>query len=321
MVGGNAESKGGPETTDKTGELASLAGKTVLFVGSSRGVGRVAAIEMARRGAEVLIVGHDKARGADALAAVRAVGRGEFFLVDMGEADSVRQLAGRVLARPGGLHVLLLNAGGFPPAARRTAEGVNASYALNFLGPWLLTCLLEDKLLASAPARVIAVSSDGHRMIEKFRLDELMTPGTTIPQMDAYGMAKFALCPWIYGLAARWAGHGVTANLLDPGWVRTEAGEQFEGPALMGALISTMNRLFAMDHQKGSEQYLKLACDPTLAGTSGRYFVNGREKRSSPLTHDQVLARRIEEHAEAWAAPFLVGRGNQSASAASTGSA
>lgn len=302
------------EVTEATHRFVSLVGKTVLFTGASRGVGRVAAIEMARRGAQILIVGHDEARGAGALAAVRAVGRGEFLLADMADAGSVRQLAGRVLERAGGLHVLLHNAGGFPSAGRRTAEGVDASYALNFLGPWLLTRLLEEKLLASAPARVIAVSSDGHRMVKEFQLDALATPGTTLSQLDAYSMAKLALCPWIFGLARRWADRGVTANLLDPGWVRTEMGAQFEGPAPQRWLMSTMNRLFGAGHQKGSEQYLKLACDPAVAEKSGRYFASGREKDSSPLTHDAVLACRIEEHAEAWAAPFLVGHGNPSAS-------
>ena len=224
-------------------DAVSMAGKTVLFTGASRGVGRVAAVEMARLGAQILIVGHDAARGADALADVRAVGRGEFLLADMADAHSVRELADVVLTRADGLHLLLHNAGGFPSTGLRTAEGVDASYALNFLGPWLLTRLLEPKLLASAPARVIAVSSDAHRIVKKFRLDELTTPGTTLSQMDAYAMAKLALCPWIYGLARRWEGRGVTANVLDPGWVRTEMGVQFEGSALQRWLMSAVNRL------------------------------------------------------------------------------
>jgi NAD(P)-dependent dehydrogenase (short-subunit alcohol dehydrogenase family) len=285
-----------------------MVGKTVLFTGASRGVGRAAAIEMARRGAEILIVGHDEARGASVLSTVRTVGRGEFLLADMANAASVRQLAGRVLARTAGLHVLVHNAGGFPPAGRRTTEGVDESYALNFLGSWLLTRLLEEKLLASAPARVIAVSSEAHRMVKRFRLDALVSPGTMLSQMEAYNMAKLALCPWIYGLARRWADRGITANVLDPGWVMTEMGAQFEGPALQRGLMSTINRLFGVSHEKGSEQYLKLACDPALAETSGRYFASGREKDSLQLTHDASLARRIEEHAEAWAAPFLIGR-------------
>jgi retinol dehydrogenase-14 len=265
-------------------------GKTVVFTGASRGVGCAAAIEMARRGAEVLIVGHDETRGADALAAVRAVGRGDFLLADMADAGSVRQLAERVLARTSQLHVLLHNAGGFPSAGRRTTEGVDASYALNFLGPWLLTRLLEEELLASAPARVIAVSSGSHRMVKTFRLDALGTPGTTLSQMDAYNMAKLAVCAWIYELARRWGVRGVTANVLDPGWVRTEMGAQFDGPALQRWFISIVNRMFGASHQKGSEQYLKLACDPALAETSGRYFASGHEKESSPCARRSLTS-------------------------------
>jgi NAD(P)-dependent dehydrogenase (short-subunit alcohol dehydrogenase family) len=129
--------------------------------------------------------------------------------------------------------------------------------------------------------------------------------------MRSYQTAKLAVTTWIYGLAHRWAGRGVTANLLDPGIVKGQLGEQYEGPALMGIMMSHVIPFFvATGMQKGSKQYVRLAADPTLANVSGTYFVKGREQKkgSSPLTLHPAIRSGIAEMAEAWAAPFLRGR-------------
>ena len=130
--------------------------------------------------------------------------------------------------------------------------------------------------------------------------------------MRSYQIAKLAVTTWIYGLARRWAGRGVTANLLDPGIVKGKSGsEHFEGPALMQILMSHVIPFFAAaGMQRGSEQYVRLAADPTLAGASGTYFVSGKETKqsSSPLSLDPAVQKRINDAAEAWATPFLHSR-------------
>jgi NAD(P)-dependent dehydrogenase (short-subunit alcohol dehydrogenase family) len=126
--------------------------------------------------------------------------------------------------------------------------------------------------------------------------------------MRSYQTAKLAVTTWIYSLARRWAGQGVTANLLNPGIVKGQSGsEHFEGPALMGVLMSHVIPFFAAGMQKGSQQYVRLAADPTLAAVSGRYFLRGEEKKqgSSPLSLDPAIQQRINDAAEAWATPFL----------------
>src|SRR5215831_17411981 len=164
---------------------ASMKGKTVLFTGASRGMGRLAAIELARRGAEILVVGHHEARGAAAAEAIRgAGGSAEFLRADMGDAAEVCALADAVLARSGSIDVLIHSAGGMPPSAARTREGVDRGFAQNFLGAFLLTRLLEERLLASAPARVIAVGSSTHRMVKQVDLDAFMRPGKS--PMNSY---------------------------------------------------------------------------------------------------------------------------------------
>ena len=301
---------------------AGMQGKTVLFTGASRGMGRFAAIELARRGAELLVVGHNEARGAAAVDAIRGVGGSATFLqADMGDALQVRALAEAVLARGGPIDVLIHGAGGMPPSDARTREGVDRGFAQNFLGAFLLTRLLEERLLASAPARVIAVGSGAHRLLKAVDLHELVRPDEALSprgsyqkgtyQMRSYQVAKLAVTTWIYGLARRWAGRGVTANLLDPGMVKTEIGEHFEGPAPIALLMNHVIPFFvAVGKERGSEQYVRLAADPTLENVSGKYFVSGKEKKegSSPLSLDPGVQKRIDDVAETWAKPFLRGR-------------
>jgi NAD(P)-dependent dehydrogenase (short-subunit alcohol dehydrogenase family) len=155
-------------------------------------------------------------------------------------------------------------------------------------------------------------------MVKGFDLNEFMGPSRDLSrsgsyqrgsyQMRSYQVAKLAVTAWIHSLARRWAGRGVTANLLDPGMVKSELGEHFEGPAPLGFLLSRLVPLFAaVDPQRGSEQYVRLATDAALATVSGRYFVSGQEKPdgSSPLSRDPAVQQRIEDAAEAWATPFL----------------
>jgi len=300
----------------------SMTGKTVLFTGASRGMGRLAAIELARLGAHLLVVGHNDARGAAAVEAIRSTGgSAEFLRADMSDAQEVGVLAANVLSRYESVEVLIHSAGGLLPAAARTRQGIDRGFAQNFLGAFLLTRLLEERLLASAPARVIAVGSSAHRLLKDADFEALMRPGQAAPptgssqrgryQMRSYQTAKLAATTWIYGLARRWAGRGVTANLLDPGIVKGKLGEQYEGPALMGVMMSHVIPFFvATGMHKGSRQYVRLAADPTLANVSGMYFVKGKEqqKGSSPLTLDPAIQNGIDEMAEAWAAPFLRGR-------------
>jgi NAD(P)-dependent dehydrogenase (short-subunit alcohol dehydrogenase family) len=208
-----------------------------------------------------------------------------------------------VLARSGPVDVVIHSAGGLVPAGARTREGVDRGFAQNFLGAFLLTRLLEERLLASAPARVIAVGSGAHRLLKAADIGTLMHPGQAAPpmgsnqrgryQMRSYQTAKLAVTTWIYGLARRWAGPGITANVLDPGIVKGKSGsEHFEGPALTGILMSyVIPFCAAAGMQRGSQQYVRLAADPALAGASGRYFVSGQEKQQSgsPLSLDPAV--------------------------------
>jgi len=282
-------------------------------------MGHFAALELARRGAEILVVGHNEARGTAAVKAIRGVGASADFLrADMGDASDVRQLADAVLARQGSIDVLIHSAGGLAPAGARTPDGVDRGFAQNFLGAYLLTRLLEERLLASAPARVIAVGSATHRMVKTFDVNDFMRPTRDLSQsgsfqrgsyqMLSYQVSKFAITAWIHSLARRWASHGVTANILDPAMVKSELGELYEGPPLLNFVMSRLVPFFvAADPRRAAEQYVRLATDPGLAAVTGMYFVSGKEKpdASSALSRDPAIQKSIIDAAEAWAAPFL----------------
>ena len=200
-----------------------------------------------------------------------------------------------------------------------TREGVDRGFALNFLGAFLLARLLEERLLASAPARVINVGSAAHKLLRSVDVDPLMHPGRDASkpgssqakgkyQMCSYQTAKLAVTTWTYCLARRWERRGVTANVLDPGIVKGQMGEQYEGPAVMGLMMSHVIPFFvAKSKDRGSEQYIRLATDPQLANVSGMYFVSGKERKegSSRLTLDPAVQKRINDVAEEWAAPYL----------------
>jgi NAD(P)-dependent dehydrogenase (short-subunit alcohol dehydrogenase family) len=149
-------------------------------------MGRFAAIGLAQLGAQILVVGHNQARGAAAAEAIRnAGGSVQFLRADLGDAAEVCALAAAVLTRSGPVHVLIHSAGGLLPAGARTREGVDRGFAQNFLGAFLLTRLLVECILASAPARVIAVGSGAHRLVKSADIDALMHPSTTAAHMGS----------------------------------------------------------------------------------------------------------------------------------------
>jgi NAD(P)-dependent dehydrogenase (short-subunit alcohol dehydrogenase family) len=155
--------------------------------------------------------------------------------------------------------------------------------------------------------------------VKTLDIDAVMRPGPAPSssyekgnyQMRSYQVAKLAVTTWIYGLARLLASRGVTANVLDPGMVKGQFGEQFEAPAPIRIM---MNRVFpfllASGIERSSEQYVRLAADPALGTVSGMYFVSGKEKKegSSPLSLDPVVQKHIDDAANEWATPFLRGR-------------
>jgi retinol dehydrogenase 14 len=269
-----------------------MAGKTVLVTGGTGGIGQATAIGLAALGARVGITGRDPARTEAAAAVIRATPGSpavDAFAADMSAQAGVRRLAAQVLDTYPRLDVLVNNAGGFWAHRHVTADGLEHTFALNHLAPFLLTSLLLDRLTASAPARILNVSSGAHA---RGRIDfgDLQSERNYSGQR-AYSQSKLANVLFTYELARRLEGTGVTATVLHPGVVRTSFGAEDQA-AYLAAMIRVA-RLFMKTPAQGAATPIYLASSPEVEGITGRYFVNRKPKTSSNASHDTTAAARL----------------------------
>ena len=291
-----------------TASTGPISGRTVLVTGGTGGIGRATAIGLARLGARVGIVGRDPARAASTAEQLSSIGAvADVFSADLSDQAQVRRLADEVRRTYPRLDVLVNNVGGFWAHRHLTADGLERTFAVNHLAPFLLTDLLADLLRASAPARVITVSS-GAQAMGRLDLDDLQGERAYSGQR-AYNQAKLANVMFTYELARRLAGTGVTANALHPGVVRTSFGREDPAPG-MSLLVRVVSPLF-LTPERGARTSVYLASSPEVAEVTGQYFVRCRPKRSSERSYDTAAAARLWQ-----ISAELVGRsGNQGASA------
>jgi NAD(P)-dependent dehydrogenase (short-subunit alcohol dehydrogenase family) len=268
-----------------------LAGKTVLVTGATSGLGLEASVKLARMGAETVVVGRDRARLEAAVAGVRARAATQqvsCLLCDFSSQASIRALASEFRSRHARLHVLVNNAGAVSARRRVTVDGLEETFAVNHLGYFLLTNLLLDVIVKSAPARVVNVASVAHRRAD-IEFDDLqLERGYTV--MRAYGRSKLANILFTNELARRLAGSGVTVNSVHPGAVATNIWSRapwFARPVLVVA------KKFMITPERGADAIVHLAASPELEGRTGGYYENGALARPSRLARDEALARRL----------------------------
>jgi retinol dehydrogenase 14 len=269
-----------------------MAGKTVLITGGTGGIGRASAIGLARLGARVAITGRDPV-GAEAAAAGIRTATGnpavDACAADLSSQAQVRRLAAEVLKVYPRLDVLVNNVGGFWFHRHVTADGLEHTFALNHLAPFLMTSLLLDRLIASAPARVVTVSS-GAQSMGRIDFDDLQGERTWSGQR-AYNQSKLANVMFTYELARRLTGTGVTATVLHPGVVRTAFGA--EDPAPWQRWFLPLVRPFLKTPARGAETLIYLASSPDVAGVTGEYFANRKPKTSSRRSYDTHAQARL----------------------------
>lgn len=271
---------------------ALMSGMTVLVTGGTGGIGRATAIGLATMGARVGIAGRDRGR-ADAAAAtiVRESGAPavDVFVADMSSQAEVRRLAAEVLDAYPRLDVLVNNVGGYWDTRHVTADGLERTFAVNHLAPFLLTDLLLERLKDSARGRVVTVASGAHTA-GRIEFDDLQGE-RSYSGSRAYDQSKLANVLFSHELARRLAGSGITANALHPGVVRTSFGADDPG-AIQRWLVPFM-RPFMRTPAQGATTSIHLASSPELAQVSGGYFANGRPKRSSTASYDEAVAARL----------------------------
>jgi len=271
---------------------ASLTGKTVLVTGATSGIGWEASISFAHLGARVIMIGRDAGKTTQKLEEVRRRSGSttvDSLLCDFSSQAQVRRLAEEFLARYDKLHVLVNNAGTVFTNRTVTADGIESTFAVNYLGPFLLTNLLLDVLKASAPARVIIVSSSGHYRGTMDFSDLGFEHGYQI--MRAYSRSKLAAVLFTRELAKRLEGTGVTVNALHPGAVATSIWDR--APAYTRPLFSLAKRLLMISPEAGAGTIVYLATSPEVEGKTGLYFEKNRPKFPSRLAQDDTVAQRL----------------------------
>ena len=269
-----------------------MTGKTVLVTGGTGGIGLATAAGLAGLGARVGIVGRDRSRAEAAAGRLRATGGYvEVFTADVSSQREVRRLAADALAAFPRLDVLVNNVGGYWATRHTTADGLEHTFAVNHLAPFLLTNLLLDRLRASAPARVVTVSS-GAQAMGRINFDDLQGDQQYNGQR-AYNQSKLANVLFTYELARRLQGSEITANVLHPGVARTAFGR--EDSRRWMRLLLPLVRPFLKSPEKGAETSVYLSSSPEVDGVTGRYFANRRPKASSRASYDTATAARLWE--------------------------
>jgi retinol dehydrogenase-14 len=269
-----------------------MAGRVVLVTGGTSGIGKATAIGLATMGARVGITGRDAARTEQAAAEIRVASNNpavDAFAADMSSQAEVRRLAAGVLEAYPRLDVLVNNAGGFWAHRHVTADGLERTFALNHLAPFLLTNLLLDRLKADAPSRVVTVSS-GASSAGRIEFDDLQGARDYSGQR-AYNQSKLANVMFTNELARRLAGTGVTANSLHPGVVHTNFGA--EDQAWWFTVVSRVIYPLLKTPAQGAETPIYLAFSPDVGGVTGRFFANRRPRTANPLASDTGMTARL----------------------------
>jgi NAD(P)-dependent dehydrogenase (short-subunit alcohol dehydrogenase family) len=274
---------------------SSMQGKICMVTGANSGIGKATALALAQMGATVVMVCRDRARGEEARSEITTKSRKnavDLLQADLSSQQSIRQLVENFQHHYTHLHVLINNAGAaFPGRRRETVDGLEMTFAVNYLAPFLLTNLLLDMLKASAPARIVNVSSAAHKS-GSIQLDDLQAEKHYRP-MHTYPQAKLAVVLFTYELARRLQGTGVTANCLHPGFVATHFAQSDGGPA--ARLLVKLIGSFGASPQEGAKTSIYLASSPEVEGVTDKYFVKSIPRRSAAISYDESRQRQLWE--------------------------
>ena len=275
--------------------------KTVVVTGGNNGIGLETAVGLSKLGAHVVITARNQAKGEAALADIKdrsQNGSVQLMLADFASLSSIRDFAANFKKDHDRLDVLVNNAGGVNTSRSETQDGFETTFGVNHLGYFLVTNLLLDMLKASAPARVVSVSSRAHERRKGMNFDDLNSK-QSYSGMGVYGDSKLANVLFTYELARRLKGSGVTANCLHPGVVRSGFGQN-NGGFISFAFKSfyTLLTPVTKSNAQGAKTSIYLASSPEVEGVTGKYFADSKETPSSPASHDEEAAKRLWEISE-----------------------
>jgi retinol dehydrogenase 12 len=260
--------------------------------GATSGIGRAVALQLARAGGTVVLACRDRIRAEQTAAAIRIESgnhRVHVMLCDLSAKASVQAFAHEFRARFERLDVLVNNAGIMNPRRRTTVDGLEETFATNYLGAFILTNALLDRLVASDQGKVINVTSAGHRNLLRFPFEDLQLE-RRYGGVRAYNVSKAALVLFTYALAERLQGSAIVVNAVHPGIVHSNIWPRWPLHLRLGSAIC---ELLAVPAEKGAEGIVHLAVSPDAKGITGKYFHGTREKRSLRLTYDRAVQQRL----------------------------
>jgi len=269
-----------------------MAGKVVIITGGTGGIGKATAIGLATMGARVAITGRDLARAEQAASDIRAASANpavDAFAADLTSQAEVRRLAVGIMDAYPRLDVLVNNVGGFWAHRHPTADGLERTFALNHLAPFLLTNLLLDRLKARPPARVVTVSS-GAQSMGRIDFGDLQGARNYSGQR-AYNQSKLANVMFSNELARRLEGTGITANSLHPGVVRSNFGA--EDQARWFAVMSHVILPLLKTPAQGAKTSIYLASSPDIERVTGQFFANGKPKNANKIAYDPDMTAKL----------------------------
>lgn len=274
--------------------MTTMQGKICLITGGTNGIGKSTAQALAQMGATVVIVGRNAQKTSQVVDEIRSATRNtnvDALLANLSSLEEVRRLAGDFKRKYSRLHVLLNNAGAMFWTRQVTHDGFEMTFGLNHLAPFLLTNLLLDTIKASAPARIINVSSRAHQG-GKIDFEDLQSERHYVG-MDVYGNSKLANILFTIELARRLEGTGVTANAVHPGFVNSGFAKNNDGLAFK--LFGVVGPLIARSPEKGAQTSVYLASSPEVEGVTGKYFADSKVTQTAPQAVDAAVAKRLWE--------------------------
>jgi NAD(P)-dependent dehydrogenase (short-subunit alcohol dehydrogenase family) len=266
-------------------------GKVVVITGATSGIGEVAAQRLAGMGARIVLIARDKTRGEAALSRLREGSAGVAHSIhygDLSRISEMKRLAAEIAATEPRIDVLINNAGAIFGSRRVTADDLELTFATNHMAYFVLTLALQQRLFASAPARVVNTASNAHEG-QDLDFDDLQSRNG-FSSLKAYGRSKLCNILFTRELSSRWVGRGVTANCLHPGFVATRFGDD------SGGLIShalSLGKIFAISPEKGAQTIVYLASSPDVGSLSGGYYYKCRPATPSEEARDDAAGKRL----------------------------
>ena len=278
----------------------SMSGKVVVITGATSGIGQVAAEKLAAMGARIVMIARDRSRAGAAMARLRQIAPNVAHSVhdaDLSLLGETKRVGAEIAAAEPRIDVLINNAGAMFTRRQTTPDGLERTFATNHMSYFVLTEALRERLIASAPSRIVNTSSDAHRGV-KLDFDDLQAT-KTFSGFRVYGRSKLCNILFTRELARRLAGTGVTANSLHPGFVATRFGDQSGGVL---AFFFRVAKTFAISPEKGAETIVYLASSDDVVGVTGEYFHKCRPANPTREAQDDESARRLWRESESIAA-------------------